>query len=304
MFMGFLVYLRALRLPFLTGSLFPVAVATALAYFTEHTWNFRFFLLTALGVAGLQLGANLINDYYDSFGSDPLNLNVTPFSGGSRVIQNREMSPMQVRALAYLFLTLGVACGLALIYLGRPWVALVGLLGLAAALGYSVSPVQLMSGGLGECLIFLAFGPLLTWGAYYVQSGRLSLLGAMVSLPLAFLITAIIWINEFPDLEADMAAAKRHLVARLGLKLSRWVYAALMLAPFASLLVLIELFHLPDLIIAGLAPLPLAVRAVRLAWRTPPTDPEFVTAQALTIQTHFFTGLSLTLALLYAAWWR
>jgi hypothetical protein len=41
-----------------------------------------------------------------------------------------------------------------------------------------------------------------------------------------------------------------------------------------------------------------------LDFRTPPTDPEFVSAQALTIQTHFFTGLTLTLALLYAAWWR
>jgi hypothetical protein len=67
---------------------------------------------------------------------------------------------------------------------------------------------------------------------------------------------------------------------------------------------LIEIFHLPDLIVAGLAPLPLAGRAVRLAWRTAPTDPEFVPAQALTIQTHFLTGLTLTLALLYAAWWR
>jgi 1,4-dihydroxy-2-naphthoate octaprenyltransferase len=302
--MGILVYLRASRLPFLTGSLFPVAAATALAYFTDHTWNFRFFGLTALGVAALHLGANLINDYYDSFGSDPLNRNFTPFSGGSRVIQNREMSPGQVRTLAYLLFALGAGCGLGLIYLGRPWVALVGLLGLGAALFYSASPLQLMSGGLGEIIIFLAFGPLLSWGAYYVQTGKLSLVGAAVSLPLAWLITAIIWINEFPDLSADLAAAKHHLVARLGLKLSRWVYAGLMAAPFISLLVLIEIFHLPDLIIAGLLPLPLAVRAVRLAFRTPPTAPEFVPIQALTIQTHFLTGLTLTLALLYAAWWR
>ena len=302
--MGIFVYLRASRLPFLTGSLLPVAAATALAYFTDHTWNFLFFGLTVLGVAALHLGANLINDYYDSFGSDPLNRNFTPFSGGSRVIQNREMSPGQVRTLAYLLLALGVACGLSLIFLGRPWVALVGLLGLAAALFYSASPLQLMSGGLGELIIFLAFGPLLTWGAYYVQTGKFSLVGAAVSLPLAFLITAIIWINEFPDLEADLAAGKRHLVARLGLKASRWVYAGLMLAPFVSLFFLMEIFHLPDLIVAALLPLPLAVRAIRLAWRTPPTDPEFVTAQALTIQTHFLTGLTLTLALLYAAWWR
>jgi 1,4-dihydroxy-2-naphthoate octaprenyltransferase len=302
--MGIFVYLRASRLPFLTGSLFPVAAATALAYFTDHAWNFLFFGLTALGVAALHLGANLINDYYDSFGSDPLNLYATPFSGGSRVIQNRQMTPGQVKALAYLMLGLGVGCGLLLIYLGRPWVALVGLLGLGAALFYSASPLQFMSGGLGETIIFLAFGPLLTWGAYYVQTGKLSLVGAAVSLPLAFLITAIIWINEFPDLEADLAAGKRHLVARLGLKVSRWVYAGLVLAPFVSLFVLMELFHLPDLIAAALLPLPLALRAVRLVFRTAPTDPEFVTAQALTIQTHFLTGLTLTLALLYAAWWR
>jgi 1,4-dihydroxy-2-naphthoate octaprenyltransferase len=302
--MGIFIYLRASRLPFLTGSLFPVAAATALAYLHDHTWSFQFFSLTALGVAALHLGANLINDYYDSFGSDPLNRNFTPFSGGSRVIQDRRMTPGQVQTLAYLLFALGVGCGLLLIFQGRPWVAVIGLLGLGAALGYSASPVQLMSGGLGEIIIFLAFGPLLTWGAYYVQTGKLSLVGAAVSLPLAFLITAIIWINEFPDLEADLAADKHHLVARLGLNTSRWVYAALMAAPFLSLFVLIEIFHLPDLIIAALLPLPLAVRAVRLAFRTPPDDPEFVPAQALTIQTHFLTGLTLTLALLYAAWWR
>ena len=302
--MGIFVYLRASRLPFLTGSLFPVAVATALAYLTEHTWNFRFFGLTILGVAALHLGANLINDYYDSFGSDPLNRNFTPFSGGSRVIQDGQINPEQVRIIAYLMLGLGVGCGLLLIYLGRPWVALVGLPGLAAALFYSARPLQFMSGGLGEIIIFLAFGPLLTLGVYYVQTGKLSLAGAAVSLPLAFLITAIIWINEFPDLEADVAAAKHHLVARLGLKASRWVYTALMLAPFVSLFVLMEIFHLPDLIVAALLPLPLALKAVRLVFRTPPTDPEFVPIQALTIQTHFLTGLTLTLALLYAAWWR
>jgi 1,4-dihydroxy-2-naphthoate octaprenyltransferase len=302
--MGFLVYIRAARLPFLTGSLFPVAVAAALAYLHGHTFDLFRFALTALGVAALQCGANTINDYYDSFGSDPLNLNVTPFSGGSRVIQSSQMSPAAVKTMAYTLFALGAGCGLALIYLGRPWVAVIGLMGLAAAFFYSASPMQLMSGGLGEGLIFLAFGPLLSWGAYYVQTGKLSLIGAMVSLPLAFLITAIIWINEFPDFEADIAAAKRHLVARLGLSTSRWIYAGLMLAPFFSLFLLMEVFHLPDLIVAALATLPLALRAVRLVFRTENTAPEFVIAQALTIQTHFFTGLTLTLALLYAAWWR
>jgi 1,4-dihydroxy-2-naphthoate octaprenyltransferase len=298
------LYLKAVRLPFLSGSLLPVTAASALAYLIDRTFAPGLFLLNLVGVAALHLGANLINDYYDASGSDPLNRNVTPFSGGSRVIQNRELSPAAVRRLAYLLLSLGSLTGLALIFLGRPWVALLGVLGLAAGFCYSAAPLQLMSAGLGEGLIFLAFGPLLSLGTYYVQTGRFRPEGAAVGLPLAFLITAIIWINEFPDLEADLAAAKRHLVARLGLKRSRWVYAALMLAPFASLFFLMEVFLLPDLIVAALVALPAALKAIGIAWRVPPTEPKFVPAQALTIQTHFLVGLTLTLALLYAGWWR
>ncbi|MBM4273665.1 MAG: 1,4-dihydroxy-2-naphthoate octaprenyltransferase [Deltaproteobacteria bacterium] len=303
--MGFLsINIRALRLPFLTGSLFPVAVATALAYWTQGSWRPGLFLLTVLGVGALHLGANLLNDYYDSFGSDPLNIHFTPFSGGSRVIQNQEMGAAAVRNLAYFFLGLGVACGLALIYLGRPGVAFLGLVGLAAGYLYSAAPMQLMSAGWGEFTIFMAFGPPLHWGAYYVQTGSLSPMGLAVGLPLGFLITAILWINEFPDLEADAAAAKRQLVVRLGLARARQVFAALMLAPFASLFLLMEVFRLPDLILAGLAALPLALKAISISWRATPTEPEFIPAQALTIQTHAVMGLTLTLALLYAAWWR
>jgi 1,4-dihydroxy-2-naphthoate octaprenyltransferase len=296
------VYIRAVRLPFLTGSLMPVALAGSLAFLRGEWGGFWYFFLTALGVAGLHTGGNLINDYYDSFGSDPLNRYATPFSGGSRVIVNQELSAETVRNLAYACLGLGVLCGLALVYYGRPWVALIGLLGLAAAYLYSATPLQLMSKGFGELTIFLAFGPVLSLGAYYAITGRLAPEGFFVGLPLAFLITAILWINEFPDLEADTAAAKEHLVARLGLPRARLVYAGLMLAPFVSLPFLVEIFHFPGHLFAGLVALPLAVKAVREARHTPPTDEEFVAIQALTVKTHFLLGVALTLAFLYAAW--
>jgi 1,4-dihydroxy-2-naphthoate octaprenyltransferase len=300
--MGLGTYIRAVRLPFLTGSLMPVALAAALASYRGLWEGFVYFFLTALGVAGLHTGGNLINDYYDSFGSDPINRCSTPFSGGSRVIQNEELSADTVRNMAYGCLGLGVVCGLVLIYYGRPWVVLLGLFGLAAAYLYSASPVQLMSKGLGEFTIFLAFGPVLSLGAYYAMTGKIVAEGFFVGLPLAFVITAILWINEFPDLEADTAAAKEHLVARLGLKNSRLVYAGLMLGPFVSLPFLIEIFHFPGHLFAGLVALPLATRAVGQIYQTPPTEEEFVAIQALTIKTHFLLGVSLTLAFLYAAW--
>jgi 1,4-dihydroxy-2-naphthoate octaprenyltransferase len=295
-------FIRAVRLPFLTGSLMPVALAGALAIWQGEWGGFFYFFITALGVAGLHTGGNLINDYYDSFGSDPINKFATPFSGGSRVIQNEELDAESVRDLAYACLGLGVVCGLVLIYYGRPWVGALGLFGLAAAYLYSASPVQLMSKGFGELTIFLAFGPVLSLGAYYALTGTVSPAGFFAGLPLAFLITAILWINEFPDLEADTAAAKEHLVARLGLERSCQVYAGLMLAPFLSLPFLMEIFHFPGHLFAGLVALPLAVKAVREIFQTPPTEEEFVAIQALTIKTHFLLGVALTLAFLYAAW--
>jgi 1,4-dihydroxy-2-naphthoate octaprenyltransferase len=296
------VFIRAARVPFLTGSLMPVALAGALVIWQGAWEGFFYFFITALGVVGLHSGGNLINDYYDSFGSDPLNRYATPFSGGSRVIQNGELSAESVRNLAYACLALGVVCGLILMYYGRPWVALLGLFGLAAAYLYSASPLQLMSQGLGEFTIFLAFGPVLSLGSYYAMTGRAAPEGFYIGLPLAFLITAILWINEFPDLEADTAASKEHLVARLGLQNSVYVYTGLMLAPFLILPLLVEIFHFPGHLFAALVALPLAVKAIGLVRQTPPTDEEFIPIQALTIKTHFLTGLALTLAFLYAAW--
>jgi 1,4-dihydroxy-2-naphthoate octaprenyltransferase len=298
------IYLRALRLPFLTGSLMPVMAGAALALWAEKTWEPLPFVLTLLGVGGLHLGANLINDYFDAQGSDPINLRLTPFSGGSRVIQNQQLSADTVKLMAYAFFALGITAGLILIYLGRPLAALIGLLGLLGGYCYSANPMQLMSQGLGELNIFFMFGPLITWGTYYVLTGKLTILAFIAGIPFGFLIAAVIWINQFPDFEADREVGKYHMVARLGLDRSRWIYAGLMLGPFVCLPVFVEFYWFPDVLFAALLPLPLAVRAIRLLFRHYQTYQEIIPAQALTIQTHFLFGLIMTLALLYAAWLR
>ena len=110
------IYVKALRAPFLAGSLMPVMIGSAFAL-TQKTFSFPFFLITALGVAGIHLGANLINDYYDAKGSDAINFRLTPFSGGSRVIQNKELAPWVVMLLALFFFGLGLTAGIWLICL-------------------------------------------------------------------------------------------------------------------------------------------------------------------------------------------
>jgi 1,4-dihydroxy-2-naphthoate polyprenyltransferase len=296
-------YIRALRLPFLTGSLVPVLQAGALAYLNGIS-NGLSLLLVLIGVGALHSAGNLINDYIDTPRSDAINPNPTPFSGGSRVIIENLLSARWVFWAAFACFALAVLIGFYLIANGRPYVALVGLLGLIAGLFYSVNPLQFMSRGLGEVAIFLAFGPLITWGTYYVQTNQFTSPAFSLGFPLGFLITAIIWINEFPDYEADKQAGKRNLVVRLGLAPSRWIYAVLMLAPFPFLLYLVFGQRMSSWMLLAWLPLPLALRAIGICWRHYGEPEQIVPAQALTIQTHLALGLLMVLGLLLGHWVR
>jgi 1,4-dihydroxy-2-naphthoate octaprenyltransferase len=283
-------YLKALRLPFLVGSIMPLITAAAFA-FNRGVFSLLPLVIALIGVAALHLGSNLINDYYDSKGSDPINIRLTPFSGGSRVIQENELQATTILALSIVFFSIGVACGLWFTLWGRPYVLLIGLFGLLAGWSYSSPPLSLMSLGVGEVLIFFAFGPFITLGTYYVITNNLSLPAFLLGIPHGFLIMAVIWINQFPDYQADKKANKKNLVVRLGLSKARYVYSLMMLLPFLFIILLIYSIDLPFLVILSLGAILLASRAIKILWRRYLFFQDIIPAQALTIHTLIFMGV-------------
>jgi 1,4-dihydroxy-2-naphthoate octaprenyltransferase len=290
------VYIKALRAPFLAGSLIPVIIGAAYGFIDKH-FSLLLFLITALGVAALHLAANLLNDYYDAKGSDPINVRLTPFSGGSRVIQNRQVAPWCVLSIAVFFYVLSLSAAIWLVLLGRPLVLAIGLLGVAAGWAYSARPLQLMSRGWGEICIFFAFGPFITLGAYYVMSGSLSWSAFALGFPHGFFIAAVIWINQFPDYEADRDAGKKNQVVRLGPKLSRYPYCIIMLAAFIAVIFLIGIVGLTYLTMLSFIAFPLAFKAMKILWREYLSYEGLIPAQALTIQTLIAHGVLLSLGL-------
>jgi 1,4-dihydroxy-2-naphthoate octaprenyltransferase len=195
------------------------------------------------------------------------------------------------------FFILGTASGVILALTGRPFVVVIGLMGFLAGYLYSAAPISLMSRGLGEITIFLAFGPLITLGTYYVMTGLLTWGAFALGIPMGFLITAVIWINQFPDYEADRDAGKINCVVRLGRNRSRYIYSFLMLGPYAVVLwwVLTQRHAWPYL--AVILTIPLALKAIKILRIHYQTYDEIIPAQALTIQTHLALGLVLTAAL-------
>ena len=291
------IYIKALRAPFLAGSLVPVIIGAAFAIL-EKEFILLPFSITLLGVAALHLGANLLNDYNDARGSDPINIQLTPFSGGSRVIQDKEISPGVILLMAIVFYAAGGACGIWLIYTGRPLVLILGGLGLAAGWSYSSPPLQLMSKGFGEIVIFFAFGPLITLGAYYVLSGSLSWQAFTLGIPQGFLITGVIWINQFPDYEADKEAGKKNLVVILGPKISRLLYLLIILLSFAAIIFLVGVMEFSYLIMISFISFPIAIKAIRIVWKEYLSYEGLIPAQALTIQGLIVQGLLLSLCLI------
>jgi len=296
------VYVRAVRLPFLTGSLFPVVVATALAYLHDHTWNFLRFGLIALGVAALQLGANLINDYYDWDSSDRANRFGTPFSGGSRVRLDGLIRPRAFLAMGIALLAIALGLGVALALLGRPWVPAIGLAGALGGILYSERPFQLVSRGAGEFVIFVCFGPLITLGTGYAIEGVFTLPYLLLGLPMGFLVANILWVNEFPDIEADGRAGKRTLVVRLGTARARWGYVVLLSGFAASVVALFAFDLVPPWFLAALLAAAAAIPAVRNLWRNHADPKAIVPSQAATIKVQALAGVLMVAAIAVEHW--
>lgn len=289
--------IKELRLEFLTGSVTPVLLSTALARHDAGRWSPPVFALTAAGVIFLHLGANTANDYFDHLsGNDAANVDyVRPFTGGSRLIQEGLISPGAVLAISIAMFAGALFCGTALIAMRGIWVAVLGLFGAACGYFYTGTPLKLAHRGIGEAAIFLSFGSI-GLGAYYVQAGTVTGECILISLPLAFLITAIIVINEFQDSEADSGAGKRTLVVRLGRKRAVYLFGALILAAYIPIVAGAVSKASPLSVLAALVTAPIAAKAVATAAKNYDYPEGLAPANGAAILTHLLTGAILTLA--------
>ena len=146
--------------------------------------------------------------------------------------------------------------------MGWPILA-VGLASVAAAYLYAGGPKPLGTLGLGEPVVFVFMGPLMVMAAYYVQQEALTWASFYVSLPVAFIVTAILVVNNIRDVEEDREAGKRSLATAAGTRVATWTYAALLAGAYLSITGAALGGAVSLWALLGLAPLPWAVGAAR-----------------------------------------
>lgn len=252
------VWVKTARPFSLTAAVSPVLVGTAVAVY-EGTFHLVAFLATLLSCLFLQIAANYFNEYFDyRYGLDHAGS-----LGSSTVIFRHEMTAAQV-------LTGGIGCfacaavfGLLLIYLIGPTIILFGLAGMAIAYFYSAKPFQFAIRGLGDILVYIAMGFLMTWGAYYVQIPRWSWIAFAASVPVGFLVVAILNMNNLRDYLDDKAVHKLTLPVRFGQVFGERFHAFLLVGSYIAVTIFALFRVLPLLSLAVWITFPLAFTNVR-----------------------------------------
>src|SRR5579883_107986 len=186
----------------LTATVSPVLVGTAIALYEQH-FNALIFIATMLSCLFLQVGVNYFNEYFDyRYGLD-----TAQSLGSSTVIFRGEMTARQVFGCGVASFALATALGIALIALVGPAIILFGLAALGVGYFYSARPFSLAKRGLGDIMVYLAMGFLMTWGAYYVQLRQWSWAAFAASVPVGLLVTAILNMNNVRDYQDDLAVS-------------------------------------------------------------------------------------------------
>src|SRR5256884_2066806 len=289
------VWVKTARPFSLTAAVSPVLVGTAVAAY-EGTFHLAAFLVTLLSCMFLQIAANYFNEYFDyRYGLDH-----SESLGASTVIVRHEMTAVQVLAGGIGSFFIAAIFGLILIYLVGPVILLFGLTGMAIAYFYSAKPFQFAIRGLGDILVYIAMGFLMTWGAYYIQIPRWSWLAFAASVPVGFLVVAILNMNNTRDIQDDIAVHKLTLPVRFGQLFGQRFHAFLLIGSYVAVTIFVLLRILPFFSLVVWITFPLAFTNIRSVLAAPDRK-AFAIGIKRTAMLHLQFGVMLALGIVVAA---
>ncbi|ADH61741.1 1,4-dihydroxy-2-naphthoate octaprenyltransferase [Thermoanaerobacter mathranii subsp. mathranii str. A3] len=282
------------------ASTVPMFVAASYAYRKTGKFDFLWFFISVIGIYLIEIGKNAVNEFIDyKSGVDTFVTpdKRTPFSGGKKTIVEGKLTVKETIIIAVLTMLGACLIGLIIVIFREPLVLIIGLLGILISIFYSLPPFKFSYIGLGEIAVGVTFGPLIMTGMYLVLTHHISRDILLLSLPIGFLITNVLWINQYPDYEADLKGHKYNLLVRIGKEKGVIVYAALYGAAYLSFIV-IAIVTKNILWLLSFVTLPLAVQSVKIARKYYDNIPRLIKANANTVKIYQITGFSMIIAAL------
>jgi 1,4-dihydroxy-2-naphthoate octaprenyltransferase len=224
-------WLMAARPRTLSLSVTPVAVGTALAWAVDRQIHWPAVLAALIASAFIQLGTNMHNDAVDSErgGDGPDRI------GPPRVTAVGLLSARSVKHGACTCFAVAALMGLYLIAVGGWPILLLGVASIASGWAYTGGPLPIAYTPLGELFVIAFFGVGAVCGTYWLCTATLDAPSLAAGIALGLLTGAVLLVNNFRDVEADTRVGRRTLAIVAGSQGTAYIFAGLMLLPYALL---------------------------------------------------------------------
>lgn len=214
-------------------------------------------VLALIGGVAAHASVNALNEYCDCKSGLDEKTTKTPFSGGTGTLPpHPEMAHV---ALITGLATMGIVGLIGLYFFIVRGFAIVplGIMGLVVIAAYTPFITRMPA----ICLIApgLGFGVLMVMGTHFVLTGHYSLVAFVASLSPFFLVSDLLLLNQFPDVEPDRSIGRNHIPILLGLKKSSQIYALFLLLTYVSIVLGVAWNVLPKMSLLGLLTLAIAI---------------------------------------------
>jgi 1,4-dihydroxy-2-naphthoate octaprenyltransferase len=244
---------------FLIISLTVIFLGTSVGWYHGH-FSLLYFLLALIGMLLAHISANTLNDYFDYRTGIDLEVERTPFTGGSGILSAGLLTPASVGRFGLASFLFAIPIGTYFVII-RGWLLLPVLV--TGALCVLLYTVRLSRWGLGEIAAGLGLGMLPVLGACFVQTGTYTWEAAIAAIPSGILLYTGLLLYEFPDVEADKNAGKKTLPIVIGKKRASVLYIGLIIAIYVWITAWAIAGYITIFTLLGLLTLPIGVKAIK-----------------------------------------
>ncbi len=284
-----------MRPPFLVLGPACVLVGLGSAYLQTGHINWFYFVLALIAGVSAHISVNAFNEYFDYKTEVDAHTQRTPFSGGSGTLQAHPELAKSTLAMAVISLAVTGLIGLYFLSVWG-WKALpIGIVGLVLLYAYTAwmvyQPVLcLIAPGLG-------FGPLMVLSTHFALTGTFSWQALIASLVPFFLVSNLLLLNQFPDVEADRSAGRKHFPILVGRTTSAYIYIAFLIAAYMVVVVGVFFRLLPPFSLLALLTIVFAVQIVRSLLANSENVPALIPAMGQNVIINLLTPVLLAIGL-------
>jgi 1,4-dihydroxy-2-naphthoate octaprenyltransferase len=223
-----------MRLPFLILTPACVLLGAATAAWSGAELNPYYLVFTFIGAVAAHISVNALNEYDDCKSGLDFNTQRTPFSGGSGTLPQCPDKAHVALITGLVSLVVTIIVGVYFLCVRGLWLLPVGLVGLLIIVAYT----KWITKNAVFCLVApgLGFGPLMVMGTDFVLTGSYSWTPFVASLVPFFLVSNLLLLNQFPDVEADRGVGRHHFPIAIGREASVRLYVVFLAGAYLAII--------------------------------------------------------------------